>query len=178
LKQYYIKSPFGEDGGLFTDIAHVYVGPYLIPIRNSPQRKAVIPYHDLHHMVSGYNNSRIGEGEVGAWELGTNCWNRPVTVPLNLGGMVTGLLYSPSRLYKAFILGCQCRNLYNLDLTKIIESDYSEINWYVHSKNSGHNEYLNNLRFGLYLFAACLMMPVALSGGFVINLISKLRSSE
>lgn len=173
LKEYYAKSPFGDDGGASDEEARVYAGPYMITVKNSPERREVIPYHDLHHLVSGYNNSRIGEGEAGAWELGTNCWNKPVTVLLNLGGMVAGIPHSPRRVYLAFMAGCKCRNLYDLPIQQILESDYSEIYNYVHQKNKEKNWFVNNMRFSTYFFAACAIIPVATISGFIFNFFQK-----
>lgn len=74
LNNYYDTKPFfGKGGGLQADTVKVYLGPFDLYVPNLTQRKKLIPYHDLHHIVSGYNNSRIGEGEVSAWELGTGC---------------------------------------------------------------------------------------------------------
>lgn len=88
LREYYSFSPFGADGGAKNDRALVYAGPFLIAIKNTSKRKHFIPYHDLHHMVAGYNNTRIGEGEVGVWELVTD---RMPMAPICAGGSTTGV---------------------------------------------------------------------------------------
>lgn len=168
LQEYYAFSPFGEDGDINKDIILLYAGPYLIPMPNSNVRREAIPYHDLHHMFTGYSNSRIGEGEVGAWELGSNCWQRPITVLLNLGGLSTGFLYSPRRMCKAFLRGCRSRNLYSLPLNKIYTSKVTEIASYMFVDGSNDNNRLINY-FGLfgYFSLAVLAIPFLLVWGWL-----------
>ena len=170
LKDYHDKSPFSVDGGVTADFAFVYAGPYFIKIRNTQLRKSVICYHDLHHIFSGYNNSRIGEGEAGAWELATDCWVKPHTVFLNLAGMATGLMYSPSRIFKAFHAGSGCQNLYKLDLTNILPSEVSETEKYIHNGiGFRKNVFVVYTRFGLYAFAAYIILVLLLANGFAFG---------
>ncbi len=167
LQEYYENSPFNEDGDINKDTILLYAGPYLIPMPNSGIRREAIPYHDLHHMFTGYSNSRIGEGEVGAWELGSNCWQRPITVFLNLGGVSTGLLYSPYRMYKAFLRGCSSKNLYSLPLNKIYTSNVPEIESYLFISSKGNNKFLNYLSLLSYFGLAALAIPFLLVWGWV-----------
>ena len=41
------------------------------PFPNILGRNKVLPYHDLHHIVTGYRTDEAGEFEVGAWCLAT-----------------------------------------------------------------------------------------------------------
>lgn len=167
LQQYYVSSPFSEDGDINKDTILLYAGPYLISMPNSDVRREAIPYHDLHHIFTGYSNSRIGEGEVGAWELGSNCWQRPIAVFLNLGGLSTGFLYSPRRMREAFLRGCRSRNLYSLPLNKIYTSKVTEIESYMFiGSGKGSNRLLNYLGLFLYFSLAALAIPFLLIWGW------------
>jgi hypothetical protein len=172
LKQPLKGTPF-EDGHN-DGYVYLYAGPYLIPVPNTDMRKKAIPYHDLHHLLTGYNNSRIGEGEVGAWELGSGCWSNPAAVFLNLGGVSTGLLYSPRRICKAFIRGCRSRNLYGLSLDDILSSTESEMKAYLFDEQiKGHSSLLNYLKLIAYFSASVLAIPVLLLFGFLFSLIKE-----
>jgi hypothetical protein len=166
LASYYLQSPFGVDGGAGKPTATVYAGPYLIEIPNTERRKYFIPYHDLHHIVTGYRNSRIGEGEIGAWELGTDCWQEPQAVLLNLAGMTTGLLYSPARIYRAFLRGCRCRNLYDVDVKQLLKMSIEQVEARV---NGRQPEPLHALKsrsrfFGYFAQALLMVLPLLLLG--------------
>ena len=167
LKEYCSLSPFGEDGDISEEYVKVYAGPYLITIRNTSKRKAAIVYHDLHHMLTGYNNSRIGEGEAGAWELGTGCWNRPIAVLYNLGGMATGLCYSRKRIKKAFMAGCRQNNLYDFDIKDLLEKESEEIECYMRNGNRDPGNLECHIRYYLYCTMAYSMLPFILVLGFI-----------
>lgn len=167
LTEYYKRSPFGMDGGVGNTIAMVYAGPYLVKVPNTQQRKKVTLYHDLHHLITGYNNSRYGEGEIGAWELGAGCMNRPFAMFFNLAGMSTGLMYSPARVYKAFLNGCKSRNLYELELDGVLDEDFSEVMKYATVTGKGKNKLLNNLRFIAYASVAAALLPFLLIFGWL-----------
>lgn len=167
LASYYLQSPFGKDGGVGKPTATVYAGPYLIEIPNTERRKYFIPYHDLHHIVTGYGNSRIGEGEIGAWELGTDCWQEPQAVLLNLAGMTTGLLYSPGRIYRAFLHGCNCHNLYALDVKALLGMPFEQVECSVNARRPEPLHALKSrARFVGYLVLALLMLPPLLLLGY------------
>lgn len=167
LSEHYSISPFGADGGAQNDRALVYAGPFLLEIKNTKKRKNFIPYHDLHHIVSGYSNTRIGEGEVGVWELGTDCWREPQAILLNLAGMATGLLYSPSRMYRAFVNGAGKNNLYVISPDVLFEMDYAAILDHVNSRPKHHQaSILIKLRFLAYFVSSLAVIPpLVLWGG-------------
>lgn len=167
LKEYYSLSPFDDDGDISNDYVNVYAGPYLLTIRNTNKRREVIVYHDLHHVFTGYTNSRIGEGEVGAWELGTDCWNRPVAVLYNLSGMATGLCGSPKRIKKAFLLGCHQKNLYDLNINMVLENDEEYVRDYITNNVKEPSGLRCKIRYYFYFAGACFMLPLIFILGFI-----------
>ena len=70
LINYYKQSPLNEEGD-DRQVTYFYVGPYLVPFPNNSPLKKAIHYHNIHRLLIGYPDGRIGEGEVGAWELGS-----------------------------------------------------------------------------------------------------------
>jgi hypothetical protein len=82
-----------------------------LPLPNPRSRRDVIPLHDLHHVLTGYQTDWRGEGEIGAWELGAGC-NTPTLYFLNGGAALIGLALAPRRVWRAFRSGRKARSLY------------------------------------------------------------------
>ena len=68
---------------------------------NTKGRKRAVPFHDLHHVLTGFGTSWVGEAEIGAWELRAGC-NSFITYYLNGAGVLIGLFLSPRRVWRAF----------------------------------------------------------------------------
>jgi len=79
---------------------------------NTAERKRVVPLHDLHHVLTGYNTTWVGEAEIGAWELRAGC-NTFTAYFLNGGGVIIGLFLSPRRVWRAFRAAKGQRTLYS-----------------------------------------------------------------
>jgi ubiquinone biosynthesis protein Coq4 len=71
--RYWEANGFGDDGGYSKTWEIVKLGPVPIPIRNIEARKEAIRFHDLHHVVTGYDTDFTGEAEISAWELAAGC---------------------------------------------------------------------------------------------------------
>ena len=112
LKDFYAASGFEIETGKRPAFVEVFVGCMLIPLPNIETRRKYIKYHDLHHVINGYDASQVGEGEVSAWELGTGSLLHPVLMFMNLIAISTAIAVSPSRVLKAYLKGCQSKNLY------------------------------------------------------------------
>ena len=84
-----------------------------VPLKfpNIASRKRVVPYHDLHHVLTGFGTDWIGEAEIGAWELRAGC-NSFIAYFLNGGGVIIGLFLSPRRVWQAFRRARRQRTLY------------------------------------------------------------------
>lgn len=79
------------------------IGVFGLSLRlpNTKGRKRAVPFHDLHHVLTGYGTSWMGEAEIGAWELRSGC-NSFITYYLNGAGVLIGLFLSPRRVWRAF----------------------------------------------------------------------------
>ena len=94
----------------------IKLGPVPLMFLNTNARRAVLLQHDLHHVATGYDTIRVGEAEIGAWELASGCRHYYAAWILNLGAVLTGLVLAPRRVGRAFMRGRRSTNLYHLGL--------------------------------------------------------------
>jgi hypothetical protein len=85
--RYFEANQFGADGGYGDAWVDVEFGPITVPIPNTPARVRAVGYHDLHHIVTGYDTNFVGEAEISAWELGAGCEDFVAAYVLNTGAM-------------------------------------------------------------------------------------------
>jgi hypothetical protein len=94
-------------------IVPIPIGPITIPLPSSEGRRALVRFHDLHHVLTGYDTDFVGEGEIGAWELRAGCTNLAGYV-YNGMAVATGLLLAPHRVYRAWKRARGMTTLYRL----------------------------------------------------------------
>lgn len=110
--EYFRFNEFGPDGGYSATWVDFKLGPIPFPFPNTPGRVDAVKYHDLHHVMTGYQTSFLGELEISAWEIGSGCADKTAAWILNLGGMGAGMLLSPRRILASFVRGRRSKNLY------------------------------------------------------------------
>lgn len=118
LQAFYDSHYFGT--AAFTDPwVKVQIGPIKFYFPNPPARRAAIHLHDLTHLVTGYDTSIAGEGEVAAWELASGFppkyWIGWIYAPLTFS---VGVVVAPRRIWRAWKRGWGQMNLYRLDLPR------------------------------------------------------------
>lgn len=100
-------------------INYVRIGILTLPFPNPKPRREIVHLHDVNHILSGYDTSWIGEGEVSAWELATgfpwHCWIGYFYSPITL---VIGFILNPTRVIKAFARGRQQKNACYAQISK------------------------------------------------------------
>jgi hypothetical protein len=111
-KIYFEKNGFGDGGGYDAAWVDFKLGPIPFPFPNTAPRVRAVRYHDLHHIVTGYETSFVGELEISAWEIGSGCADMAAAWYLNLGGMGFGALIAPRKVWRAFVLGRTTANFY------------------------------------------------------------------
>ncbi len=116
LRRFYMQNGFGEAGGRNAATAIVYAGPWTVRLPNIRARKRLLPFHDIHHVVTGYGTDRVGEAQLCAWEIGSGSLREPMALFMNLVGLFTGLLYGPPEVYEAYRRGCSSKNTYGREL--------------------------------------------------------------
>ncbi len=112
VKQYFIANNFGDDGGYGDRWVEVKLGPIPFYILNAKSRVRAVRFHDLHHILTGYETNLVGEFEISAWELASFCADMHAAWVLNMSGLVGGFLLWPRRTLHAFLRGRNSRNLY------------------------------------------------------------------
>lgn len=118
LEEYYRVHYFGDEA-LTASVAWIRIGPVQIPFPNPKQRREAIELHDLTHLLTGYDTSWAGEGEVAAFELASGFpakyWIGWIYAPITF---TIGCLVAPKRVVHAFRRGLGQNNLYKLDLPR------------------------------------------------------------
>ncbi len=82
-------------------------------IPNSRERVRSVRLHDVHHVLTGYDTSWLGEAEIGAWELASHCRDHYAAWLLNASAVVIGCFLSPGAIRRAWRRGRASRNLYD-----------------------------------------------------------------
>ena len=113
---------FGETGGYDDAWVDFKLGPIPMPFPNTKARMEAVRYHDLHHLLTGYDTDIVGEFEISAWEIGAGCKGYGAAWVLNLGGMAGGLFRAPRRVFTAFVRGRGQRTIYGEDLEQVLDS--------------------------------------------------------
>lgn len=112
--RYFADNAFGDDGGYAKKWVKLQLGPLPFAFPNSAARVRAVKYHDLHHVVTGYDTNVVGEAEIGAWEIGSGCAGFIAAWILNLYAMVLGFLSgAPDAVFRAFVRGRHTKNLYH-----------------------------------------------------------------
>ena len=124
---YFAKNHFGSDGGYQAAWVHFQLGFLPLSIPNTVARRRAVPYHDLHHLVTGYQTDHVGEFEISAWEVGAGCEDFWAAWFINLGGVAGGLLTAPRRTFRAFLRGRRSHTLYGLDIGELLDAPLAEV---------------------------------------------------
>lgn len=110
---YFARAGFGADGGYGEAWVKLKArGRVVFAFPNTEARIRSVRLHDIHHVLTGYDTSWIGEAEIGAWELASGCGRHLPAWILNLGAVAIGMLIAPRRTLRAFARGRRSGNLY------------------------------------------------------------------
>ncbi len=110
--RYFEANGFGVTGGYEEKWVKLAFGPLRFGFPNSEGRVRAVRYHDLHHVMTGYETDWVGEAEIGAWEIASSCRDHTAAWILNLYAMQVGLWIAPRAVWRAFVRGRHSRNLY------------------------------------------------------------------
>ena len=109
--RYFAANGLG-DGGYAERWVRFQVGPIPLYFPNTKQRVAAVRFHDLHHVLTGYETTWKGEAEIAAWEIASGCAHHLAAWLLNLGALAVGLFIAPRAAFRAYVRGRRTRNLY------------------------------------------------------------------
>ena len=80
--RYCVDNRLPKDGGLSArNWVLVTVGGIQLRLKNFQWRQRAIPYHDLHHVLTGYACSVKGEFEMAAWEFAAGRFRLTTAIP-------------------------------------------------------------------------------------------------
>jgi hypothetical protein len=96
--------------------------------RDRPWQARAVPFHDLHHVATGYGTDLAGECELSGWELGASRCFGPAYFSI-LGGCLRGLFVAPRRTWRALGHGRRGRALYDRALAyeRLLELSIAEL---------------------------------------------------
>lgn len=109
---FFARSGLGSDGGYNARWVRIETKPIPIYFPNTARRVEAAKLHDLHHIANEYKTDWPGETEIAAWEIASGCGAHRWAWVLNFGAFTVGTVLFPKRLYRAFIRGRHCANLY------------------------------------------------------------------
>jgi len=90
----------------------IYVGRRPIYLPNP----GYLPWHDLHHVATGYHTGLVGEAEISAYELRSGCRSLLIFI-LCVGAILTALFVAPQRVIRAWKVAKGTRNLYRRNVS-------------------------------------------------------------
>lgn len=110
---FYKTHGFPEDGGI-TKAKWSPIGcrDLKVYLPNFEWRKKAIPYHDLHHILTKYQFSPIGEFQVAAWEFAAGKYPNIYTTLFCIPLVSMGAFLIPAIQFRAYIRGRRSRTLY------------------------------------------------------------------
>ncbi len=110
---YFEANGFGADGGYSKKWEIIRIGGLPFPVRNVQGRVAAIRFHDLHHLVAGYDTDLAGEGAISAFELAGGCGRYWFAWLINFQVMLLGLV-APRASLAGWARGRRSKTLYHL----------------------------------------------------------------
>ncbi len=126
--QFYARAGLPPDGGLSKSWVVVHIGKLPLAFPNAPSRKRAVPFHDAHHILTGFKTDIRGETLISAWELGAGCGNKLAAWVLNGLVLPLGLLYHPKELLRAYAWGSRCVTLYGFErIEQVLSRPVSEL---------------------------------------------------
>ena len=157
--RYFAINGFGPEGGYNDAWVDYKLGPIPAPVPNTAGRKRAVPFHDLHHVLTGYDTNTIGEFEISAWEIAAGCRDVAAAWALNLSGLAGGAIMAPRRVWRAFLRGRRMDTLYGRNLDELLGRTVAEVRALV-----THDEPPTRARPGdIALFA------LAVAAGFLVG---------
>ena len=126
LKAFYERENLPAHGNQTVWVDWVTAFGIPFPLPNLFGRTKVLPYHDLHHIITGYRTDEAGECEVGAWCLATG--KEPLLGILYDGISTTlGLLRFRERTLAAWRQGRKCQTLYHYPIEELLDMEVEDI---------------------------------------------------
>lgn len=127
MKAFWKAEDLPADGNASAWIDWLPVFGIPMPVPNPAARVAVLPYHDLHHMVTGYHTDECGECEISAWTVATGGRQPWLGRVYDSLGLAWGLVRCPRRTIAAYRRGLASRNLYGRPVEELLDLTVDEL---------------------------------------------------
>jgi len=113
LTRHYTTHGLPPDGGESAPWFRVHIGRLVIPLPNPPARQRAVFFHDVNHVLTGYNTVfSDGEMAIAAFEVGAGCGRYVIAWYINLCLMALGVIIKPRLVFAAFVRGRNCSSTY------------------------------------------------------------------
>jgi hypothetical protein len=113
LSRYYRENGLPPDGGASLTTFTIHMGPFNFRAPNPPARQRAVFFHDVNHVVTGYNNVfSDGEMAIAGYEIGTGCGPYWIAWVINIGVFAVALFVCPRKLFRAFVRGRRAKSIY------------------------------------------------------------------
>jgi hypothetical protein len=113
LREFYSAHGLPADGGVSQSSFSVRVGPLPLTLPNPPARKRAVFFHDVNHLLTGYNAKGLdGEVVIAGFEVGAGCGRYWIAWIINLGAFAVALVMRPRELFAAFVRGRRSHSIY------------------------------------------------------------------
>jgi hypothetical protein len=114
LARHYAAHGLPADGGESNPWFRVRIGPLSVRLPNPPARQRAVFFHDVNHILTGYNTVfSDGEMVIAGFEVGTGCGRFGIAWFINLTMMAFGLVLRPRAIFHAFVRGRGCSSIYH-----------------------------------------------------------------
>jgi hypothetical protein len=129
-RQFFAAGGFDQDGGYKKQVFWLGLKWFRVPVPNTAGRVRAVRLHDLHHIATGYPTTWQGEAEIAAWELAGGCGAYLAAWVLNLYAFAVGIFIAPRALWRAFLRGRGCRNLYEIGFREeSLQAPVGDLRW-------------------------------------------------
>jgi len=113
LSRHYEAHALPHDGGEGARWFHIRIGPGKLRLPNPPARKRAVLFHDVNHLVTGYDTAfSNGEMVIAGYELGSGCGSYWIAWLINLWMFALGLVLRPRPMFRAFLRGRRASSVY------------------------------------------------------------------
>lgn len=162
LSTFYRKHDFGTEGGANKKIVKIKIGSWYFILPNTQGRKRALIFHDIHHLVAGYNVDFKGEAEIGGREIGSNCKGYLTALFLNLMAFTAGVFIYPKRVFNSFVRGRHSQNLYHniIEKDQLLKMSIKEIQTLLQLNRPYNRTTLDVLFFIIWILIALAVLSV------------------
>ncbi len=149
LARYFDENNFGADGGYSDAWVDFKLGSVPFPLPNTNARKKAVRFHDMNHVLTGYETNITGEFEISAWELGAGCRSFIAAWVLNLAGLFAGVVTAPRRTWRAFVAGRKSQASYAWEYDELVDADVDAVRKILHVTTRGDATVLDAVLFAI-----------------------------